>query len=244
MAVSGGYLAMQMRGWLMRPVLVFRQYIFSDILPGLSNLGERAEQMASDYYNRIGAQPAGEYEDVDMACVADDAHEISLGWYETMVPVRQTMLNLLAAGIFHLAEQQLAQSCRDVSFDVIPPPKTRLGNIETWYRTNFHLELKTLPSWPVLDELRHVANAVKHGEGGSAEKLKALRPKLFSNPDYVEFYEKEGIESPVRDAQAPLTGEDLFVTEDLLRMYIDTVEALFGEIADYFESRARDFFPY
>jgi hypothetical protein len=44
------------------------------------------------------------------------------------------------------------------------------------------LDLSSLPSWPVIDELRLVANVVKHGEGDSAEKLRETRPELFVYP--------------------------------------------------------------
>ena len=242
MAVAGSYLATQIRGWLLRPVLFFRQYIFDDILPGLSNLGQKAERMANDYYNHIGSQPVGECGDVDMANVADDADAISQGWYAMMAQVRQTMLNLLAAGVFHLAEQQLAQLCRDAACDEAPSPETNLEKLEAWYQKYLDLDLKKLPSWATVAELRLVANTVKHGEGRSASRLKILYPAIFSNPDYAELYEQEGLTPGMREAHAPLTGEDLFVTQALLGTYLDGVESLFEEIAEYLES-AEGYFP-
>jgi hypothetical protein len=88
-----------------------------------------------------------------------------------MVSVRQTMLNLVAAGLFHLVEQQLADFCRDGCFNVAPP-STGLEKATAWYRDHFDLDLPSLRAWRNVDELRLVANAFKHAEGGSASKLR------------------------------------------------------------------------
>ena len=44
---------------------------------------------------------SGEYE-IDMADVAEDAQQRSYDWWQMMTSLRQTMLNLTAAGLFHL----------------------------------------------------------------------------------------------------------------------------------------------
>jgi hypothetical protein len=243
--MEGGYLEMQMSGPIVGPIVAFREYIFSDVLAAFGNLSERADKIANDYYNHIGAQPAGEDDDIDMADVADDANEKSLDWYQMMTSLRQTMLNLLASGLFHLAEQQLAKLCRDGGFRAPPPKDTKFGVVEEWYAANLRLDWKTLPSFKTMDELRHVANAVKHGEGSSTRRLRTLRPELFNDPDYAEIYaeyEKHGIEQTLGPVFAPLSGEDLFVSETLLREYAEGVESFFGEIAGYFGAHEHAFF--
>jgi len=114
-----------------------------------------------------------------MAAVAEAAHDHSLRWYQMMVSVRQSMLNLLVSGLFHLAEQQLAESCRDASSHIEPPRDTKLGLVADWYRDHFQLDHKSLPSCGIFDELRLVANAVKHAEGSATRQLRAIRPELF-----------------------------------------------------------------
>jgi hypothetical protein len=96
-----------------------------------------------------------------------------------------------------------------------------------------------------MDELRLVANAVKHAEGSATRQLRTLRPELFSNPDYAEIYaeyEKHGIEQTMGPVFAPLSGEDLFVSEKLLREYAEGAKSFFGEIAAYFEAHDKDYF--
>lgn len=229
----------------MGPIVAFREYIFRDVLPAFSNLNERAEQVANEYYGRIGSLPAGDDCSVDMGDVAEDAHDHSADWYEMMASLRQSMRNLLAAGLFHLLEQQLAALCRDGGFRAAPPRKTKLDLVADWYREYLRLDFKTLGSWAVINELRLVANAVKHGEGAATRQLRAFRPELFTNPDYVAMYGElgeNGIQPHFGPVEAPMAGEDLFVSEPLLHRYATAAEALLEEIAGYFAMHHDEYF--
>ena len=230
--VNGNYLASRVRR-LSGPIIAFREYFFQDVLPAFADLNARAEQVAHDYYNRIGAQPAGEYE-IDMADVAEDAQQQSYDWWEMMTSLRQTMLNLTAAGLFHLIEQQLATLSRDGLFEE-SVRDTKLGVVQMWYRDQFGIDVAAMPSWGTINEMRLVANTVKYGEGGSSESLRALRPELFTDPTYAEFLRQEGLGLDERVSRerltAPLSGEDFFVTEEILRGYTERAEAFFDEIA-------------
>lgn len=112
------YLASQVRR-LSAPVIAFREYAIRDVIPAFGDIDARANQVANDYYNCIGSQPAGENE-IDMGDVAEDAQQHSYDWWEMMTSLRQTMLNLMAAGLFHLVEQQLANLSRDRLFEWPP----------------------------------------------------------------------------------------------------------------------------
>lgn len=235
--MTGGYLEMQISGWIIGPIIAFRKYIFRDVLPAFGNLDKRAEEVAEEYYNWIGSQPAGEDCDIDMADVAEAAHDRSISWYEMMTSLRQSVLNLLAAGLFHLTEQQLAALCRDGGFTMDPPRDTKLDEVKKWYNANLRLDLETLPSWGMINELRLVANAVKHAEGSAMRQLRTLRPELFSNPDFEEIYkefEEDGMGRMTGPVHAPLSGEEFFVSEKLLRAYAEAAESFFGQIADHF----------
>src|ERR1700722_15655143 len=105
--MNGNYIEMQVNSRIVGPIVAFREYIFRDVLPAFGNIDARANQVADDYFNRVGSLPANEYQSFDMSDVADAAQAHSLDWWEMMTSLRQTMLNLLAAGLFHLVEQQL-----------------------------------------------------------------------------------------------------------------------------------------
>jgi hypothetical protein len=91
-----------------------------------------------------------------MADVAEDAQSHSYDWWEMMTSLRQTMLNLMAAGLFHLVEQQLAALSRDGMFDA-PVKDTKLSVIARWYRENLGIDLASMPSWGTVDEMRLIA---------------------------------------------------------------------------------------
>jgi hypothetical protein len=241
--MDGCYLGMQIRQSIIRPIIAFREYIFRDVLPSFSNLNERANQIGNEYYERMGSQPASEDFDGDMSTFAEEAQDQALSWYQMMRSLRQTMLNLLAAGLFHLTEQQLAALCRDAGFMADSPKNTKLEIVAKWYRTNLRLDLETLPSWPMIDELRYVTNAVKHAEGPATVKLKLLRPVLFNDPAFANIKDFDGNSLfETRTVAAPLAGEDLFVSEDLLMRYAEATESFFCEIATHFEANGNDYY--
>jgi len=241
--MDGGYLSMQIRQWIIRPIIAFREYIFSDVLPAFSNLDQRANKIADEYFEGMGAQPADEDFDGDMSGYAEEARDQGQSWYDMMKSLRQTMLNLLAAGLFHLVEQQLGALCRDAGFLNKPLKETKLEVLTKWYKAHTGVEFETMPSWALIDELRYVANTVKHGEGPSARTLKSLRPELFRDPTFATIVNELGL-SPfeTRRVEAPLAGEDLFVTEELLRKYAEGSESFFREIAAYFDAHEDEYY--
>ena len=184
MAYPGSYMALQVNRRFVVPVRLFSQCIFNDVLPSFANLDNRANEEANEYFRRVGAH-AGEY--ADQADIADDAQQ-----YQTMSSLRQAVLNLMASGLYHLFEQQFAESCRDGSFDVDPPRDTQLRIVANWYRDHFGLDVETLRNWDAVDELRLVANSVKHSEGRSMQQLRARRPEIFTNPIFADLYRESG----------------------------------------------------
>jgi hypothetical protein len=253
MAVDGTYLAVQIRHLPLGNLRAYLEFLFRDVLPPFGNLERRAEQLAEEKLRRSGSyDDPGKY---DPAIDADARNEAAIDYYVPLVPLRQTILNLVAAGLFHLLEQQLAESCRDTAFHVPPPDDTSLGDIAKWYRNHFDFDLKTLATWPKIDELRILANAVKHGEGQSAGELRKLRPQLFQRPDFVEIESdpemfedanagtKEVCPMPSSRVSAPLAGADIYVTEELLREYGDAAVSFLNGIADHFEAHGEEYYP-
>lgn len=240
--MTGGYLNSQVRHRVTRPIRAFREYIFRDVVPQFANLNERATQVGHEYYQMMISQPVGDDCDGDVSGFAEDAQDQAIGWYEMMRSLHQTMLNLLVAGLFHLTEQQLASLCHDGGFRVRPPKDTNLDVVAKWYSLHLHFDIRTLPTWPLIDELRLLANTVKHGEGKSSLPLKARRPELFYDPSLVRCFPEIDFReySLNKTVAAPLAGDDVFVSEDLLKQYAEGVGSFFGEIADHFAAHANE----
>lgn len=125
------------------------------------------------------------------------------------------------------------------------PKDTKLEEVKNWYALHFDLDLETLPSYGKIDELRLVANAVKHAEGPATKQLRQRRPELFSNPDYQEIYrdmEEHGLERTLGPVHSPLSGEEFFVSEKLLHEYAEAAESFFGEVANHFKAHSDDYY--
>jgi hypothetical protein len=235
--VSDQYVARRIEGDILAPIVAFREYIFRDVLPAFGNINERAQQVADDYYNLIAALPRGEFDEIGMADVAEDAQEESHSWWEMMTSLRQTMLNLTAAGLFHLLEQRLALLTRDAIFSRAPLAEVKWKVIRDWYSTHLHVDLMGLPAWVLMDELRLVANSVKHGEGVSARELRAIRPELFRDPFEAMLFPNLRDEV-VRPIVVPLSADEFFVTEEFLKMYADGAETFLRQIGAYLRSES------
>ena len=185
--------------------------------------------------------PGNEY--TDPGDIADWANDHSLAWWEKLVSLRQSMVNLLATGLYHLIEQQLGVLSLDCAYERVRD--TKLDVVKTWYMTNLGIDLSSLESWAKIQELRLIANSVKHAEGGSAKQLRELRPDLFQNPAFAHIRAEMGANWFDRQEPLamPLAGEDLFVTEDDLRNYSAAAVALFESIVEFCEARRDDRFP-
>lgn len=242
MAVTGHYMAWRVQGYAIPYVKAYGEFVLNEILTPLSNLENRADEIANSEFERLGSQPAYEDCDVDIGALAERAFNKGLAFYETMSPLRQTALNLFAAGLFHLIEQHLANLCRDATFEVAPPRDTKLKIVREWYQSHFQLDLSSLAPWPKIDELRLVANAIKHGEGDSADELRKVRPELFQPPSLREL--PLNISRPHIPIEMPLAGQDLYVTEPLFSEYCQAANQLFTDIANHFEAHGEEVYPF
>lgn len=244
--MTGHHLAWRVRGALLPTVEAYGPTLLKDILPAFSNLEKRADEVAEKEFERLGALPAGEDCDGDMADAAEAAQDEGLTFYETMLAMRQATLNLFSVGLFHLVEQQLVMLCDDASFPM-KPPDTRLDLIATWYRRHLRLDLRQLPNSATVDELRLLANAVKHGEGSTEkqkrerQQLREQRPELFEDPFTKKFFSRlRRIEKPLRQ---PLAGDDIYVTEEIFAEYAAAAVGFFEALIAYFEEHGKDHYP-
>lgn len=242
MPVTGLYINHRVRDSIIPYVKAYRNCVLRDVVPVFANLSDRANAIADAEFRRLGQIPAGEDCDGDMSLAADAAHGKGQVFYDTMDSVRQATLNLFTAGLFHLLEQQLADLCCDGAFD-IPPKDTKLEIVAKWYRSHFDLDLSKLPSWPKIDELRLLANSVKHGEGRSALDLRAIRPDLFQDPAIRKYFPDLGDILQSSQVRLPMSGEDIFVTKEVFSDFGEAAVRFITEIADYFASHKNELYP-
>jgi len=179
----------------------------SRALAGFAKIAEEADEygtrMFESYVQAVGVRDPGDF--------ADEARDQGVQNYVLLSNLRQGIVNLLAAGLYHLYEQHreklkllLTESGRSM------PPLEKLGG------------------WAKVEELRHLANTVKHAEGPSARELQRIRPDLFVPPVIKGSpLEKHALR---RATENPLGGTDLFVTEADLQKYRDAIRLLWESL--------------
>lgn len=97
-----------------------------------------------------------------------------------------------------------------------------------------------------LYELRMAANAIKHGAGPSAKKLATLRPDLYEDPVLASRGLAQGDVSGSGAATAlvsllvaPLTGNDLYVSERDLSDWCAAVIAYWEELSTMLDEQGQ-----
>lgn len=204
-------------------VRLFAAALSERLLPPFKELRPEADRLEEAEFKRLGSLPSF-FED-DGSAIAEHAHDNAFTWYLTMKGVRQGVLNLHAVGLRHLFEQQLFDMCFYVGLS--DRRRADYGKDIQSFREN-GIPAEDFACWKDLEELRFLANAVKHAEGAGVNSLREMRPDLFVNPEMKDF-EDLGKSLIVRQ---PLAGDDLYVQEADIARYAVAVEGFWAEVSN------------
>lgn len=165
--VGGYYLAVRVANIMAPTVRAYGDCVRQYFLPVFDDLNTKAEEVANQAYDELMQQSVTDEMD-DPGDAAEAANERGQEFYDTMFAMRQSTLNMFTAGLFHLLEQQLASLGEDATFQAmgVPLPEVKLDETAMWYQKYLRLDLTGFQEWnKITEELRRIANAVKHGEG-------------------------------------------------------------------------------
>lgn len=241
MPATGQYIARRFRRGVAPQLATYVTTVQSELLPLFANISARADQIAKDEFERLQASPAGEVDEGDIGSLAEMAQEKGEMFFNALDMLHKTSLTLYTIGLFHLLEQQLAAVCHDAIFDS-PPNDARLDKTAAWLKTNLKVDIKTLSSWGVINELRLLANAAKHGEGSALRQLRVIRPALFEDPRLRELLPEHPDIYRSGKVRTPLAGQGIHVSERDFAEYGNVTVEFSLEIARYFESKPNDHF--
>jgi len=203
------------------------------ILPAFQGIEKEAEGVADDTWEKfMSTVGSGEEDPSDLA---EAAQEAGVSHYMLLNGIRQGIINLFAAALYHAFEQQVILFLRR---QVLHPREE--NDFKLFHMSEFERRLKALgidinsfQSWPKTDELRLVANTVKHAQGDSAQKLHRQRPGLFENPEIQKLGLSSGTANP--RVFLPLVGEDLYVSLADIKEYRDALLGFWKELVDAME---------
>ena len=210
-----------------RQISYFCAAVETRLLPTFDSSAEEGEQATSAEWERLGQ--AGASDSTDPSDDADQADQVGVDHFLLLEGVRQTLINLSVAALYHLFDQQLMVFHRrqvlhprdenNAALMKIAELKARLSSKG--------VDIGSFRSWSKVDELKAVANAVKHAEGHSADEVRRMRPDLFTPPHL------RGSATPdpsVERVYLPLAGEDIFLTVNDLRQYCSVVLEFWEEL--------------
>jgi hypothetical protein len=205
------------------------------LLPAFAGIEEEAERVSEEAWDAFMSSPGTG--DEDPADFADAAEQAGVSHYMLLDGIRQGMVNLFAAALYHAFEQQVMVFLRDEVLAPVEKNDARLFQISELQKRlkAAGVDIAALPSWPTIDELRLVANTVKHAEGNSARQLHALRPELFEHPN-VNL--GPAFRSATPRVFQPLAGEDLYVSLRDVQQYRDALIRFWTELGEAMEQAA------
>lgn len=205
----------------------FGDVVRARILPVFDDIKQEADELAKRHYKEMMSSLVA-YEDADdggaiseLALDAGDEH------YDMLSSMRSATLNLFSAALYHLTEQHMVDLWLMV-LDYHQREEVSAQDATAWFKEKVGLDVKVLTSWPLVHELRLVANVVKHAEGHSAEDLRKLRPELFQLPQL----KAAGLGMSPARVRKPLFGQDVYITADDFAKYHKGSVAFWTELAE------------
>ncbi|SPZ37411.1 Uncharacterised protein [Plesiomonas shigelloides] len=177
------------------------------ILPSFSEIESEAESVQNECYEKLCSMP---YDDrFDDGDLHESAFNAGLEHYQLMSGIQQGLINMFAASLYHLYEQQIMYFLRK---EILHPKEQ--DNVNFLKQSVFisrlrsaGINIKSFPCYEKLDELSLLANTIKHGQGQSSKRLFSIRPDLFQQPSIISFGA-----SGYHSVFTPLMGEDIYVS--------------------------------
>jgi len=226
-----------MRNVFIYEIDLFANCLVDKVIPAFENLKEESKNVADREY-KVRASSFNSNKGLDE--VAEEAEDEAINYYIMMKNMLQGIINMFTAGLYHIFEQQLFFFHRKELLSPDEEDNTNLLKIEEVAArlTNNGIDIEKSKSWKKIDELRLVANTVKHADGRSSEKLKELRAKLFWRPNFIDGFDTQQL-TPT-SVYKPLMGEDLYITQQEFMLYVKAVKEFWYEMIEALKHKAKN----
>lgn len=169
--------------------LAFKKRILTSFL----DIDSEAE---AEYAAALERLSPGYGPDSDPADLMERAYFAGVDLHMTLCSMRQSVVNLMIVGLYHLAEQQAKRLTGEPPAHLKKKPPLEVCHL--LFRKD---HTSSFP--PLLTELRHLTNVAKHGSGHSLNRLRKLKPSLFREEMLGAFIPAQ---------PTPLTGEGLYAS--------------------------------
>lgn len=221
-------------------ITLLREGALERVLPGFAEEmidrdAEAAEEKAWEQLCEVAGP------DSDPANLAEQARDAGVDRFLMLKSLRQALMNLFAVALHHLVEQQQLFLLRREMLPLAEQDQHALLKSREFITRSRKLgvDVTTLNGWDDLDELRHVANAVKHAEGQAVALLRSRRPDLFVAPTLRQTHPEASL-ARFSKVYKPLFGDDLYVSASDLQRYFRRALEFWNSYAESLERLARD----
>lgn len=198
------------------------------VLPAFDGLEEESQRIADNTWKNFMSKPGTGNE--DPTDFAELAQESGVTHYILLIGIQQGIINLFATALYHAFEQQVMLFHRREMLHTDEENKAELFNLRVFQQRLLQhgIDITQFSSWQKVQELRLIANAVKHGEGGSAKELYTIRPELFVNPSVAKLSISKWPSKP--SVFQPLVGEDIYVSLEDIKIYREALIAFWEKL--------------
>lgn len=193
--------------------------------PTFLSIEAESEKLENDLWEGAMSQPY--YSDYqDEGDIAEAVRDASVSHYMGLKGMEQGLLNCCALFLYHLYEQQVMLFLRQELLGWREKGNRKLYTHEEVRKRLglVNVDIMKFACWPKLEELRHLANSIKHGEGKSSEELLQIAPHLFEIGGRANRWPISG------RVYTPLLGEDIFVNAAHIREYVGALKQYWMEL--------------
>jgi len=220
-----------------------RRAVLDHMIPSIPSAEDEGARAAKEAWEDVMSMPSDGSD--DSGDYAEWAEEQGVEVYLRLTSVRQAAVNMSTVMLWHLLEQQMLlfhkRQVLKIQEEAGVLHESKLRD-KLFRLDEFHHRLdeggcpmKSCLSWPKVEELQLLANAVKHGPGKSLDKLYAIRPDLLDMPETDELSSFKPEPSRV---ERPAFGEDLYVRDADVVTYFDAAINLWQEFSVQIENHS------
>lgn len=228
------YLYDDLRIKFQKPIYLYKNTYSEKAISIFSDIEKDADSVAEGRFSELG-QSYDPYSN-DAVDIAEAAMFAGLEYYEGMSLMRYNTKLMWISTLYQFWEQQVRKflfeeinrthKLLDENNNEVPFKKFCAKGIDDIKKEflEFELNLEKLASWEKINELRLLANVIKHGDGHAATKLKTIRPRYFNGDfdtcDLLDLY------------KTTLNEITLNIDDNEFDEYCDAIIRFWGELPE------------
>lgn len=201
------------------------------LLPTFANVDDEAKEKTSKEWERLNQECFDP--NIDGSDLAEWAENAGINHYLNMTSMEQALTNMFAMTLYHIFEQHMMEFHRRevLNHQKRSDNKYFKQKIFKDALKNNGVDIESFSSWKDIEELRHLANTVKHADGSSSEKLYELNKDLF-NSDFIQNSDDFSFLGDTKPSvYKPLTGDDFYVRVGDIQRYCDSLSLFWHQLA-------------